>query len=81
MALAAETTTITKNVNNTSVNVQTDTHQKQDCQTVAGTSGIAKSCEATSTDIGYSKCWHTKEITAKIYPLPHLLVLHFELVY
>jgi hypothetical protein len=32
MALAAETT-ITKNVNNTGVNVQTDTNQKQDCLT------------------------------------------------
>jgi hypothetical protein len=46
----AETTTITKNVNNTGVNVQTDTNQKQDCQTVGGSSGISGSCTATSTD-------------------------------
>jgi hypothetical protein len=50
MALAADTTTITKNTNNTGVNVQTDTHQKQDCQTVGGTSGMANSCIGTSTD-------------------------------
>jgi hypothetical protein len=35
---------------NTGISVQTDTHQKQDCQTVGGTSGIANSCIATSTD-------------------------------
>jgi len=50
MALAAETTTITKNVNNTGVNVQTDTNQKQDCLTAGGTSGFSGSCTATSTD-------------------------------
>jgi hypothetical protein len=50
MALAAETTTITKNVNDTGVNVQTDTNQKQDCLTAGGTSGISGSCTATSTD-------------------------------
>jgi len=56
MALAAEITTVTKNVNNTGVNVQTDIHQKQDCQTVGGTSGIANSCIATSTDtVGQSR--------------------------
>ena len=47
MALAAEITTVTKN---TGVNVLTDIHQKQDCQTVGGMSGIANSCIATSTD-------------------------------
>jgi hypothetical protein len=50
MALAAETTTITKNTNNTGVNVQTDTNQKQDCQAVGGNSGISGSCIGTSTD-------------------------------
>ena len=50
MALAADTTTITKNTNNTGVNVQTDTNQKQECQTVGGTSGISGSCIGTSTD-------------------------------
>jgi len=49
-ALAADTTTITKNLNNTGVNVPTDTDQKQDCQTVGGKSGISGSCLATSTD-------------------------------
>jgi len=49
-ALAADTTTITKNLNNTGVNVPTDTDQKQDCQTVGGKSGISGSCTATSTD-------------------------------
>jgi len=42
--------TITIRVNNTGVNVPTDTNQKQECQTVGGTSGIANSCQATSTD-------------------------------
>jgi hypothetical protein len=50
MALGAETTTITKNVNNTGVNVQTDTNQKQDCLTAGGSSGISGSCTAISTD-------------------------------
>jgi hypothetical protein len=50
MALAADTTTITKNVNNTGVNVQTDTHQKQDCLTAGGSSGLTGSCTAQSTD-------------------------------
>jgi hypothetical protein len=50
MALAAETTTITKNVNNTGVNVQTDTNQKQDCLTAGANSGVTNSCTATSTD-------------------------------
>jgi hypothetical protein len=35
---------------NTGINVQTDTHQKQDCQTVGGSSGITNSCQAFSTD-------------------------------
>lgn len=38
MTIAAEITTVTKN---TGVNVLTDIHQKQDCQTVGGMSGIA----------------------------------------
>jgi hypothetical protein len=52
MALAADTTTttITKDVNNTGVNVQTDTNQKQDCLTAGANSGIANSCTASSTD-------------------------------
>jgi hypothetical protein len=50
VASAAETTTVTKTVNNTGVNVQTDTNQKQNCQTVGGYSGIADSCKADSTD-------------------------------
>jgi C4-dicarboxylate transporter len=49
-AFAAETTTITKHVNNTGVNVQTETDQPQTCQTVGGTSGISGSCLGTSTD-------------------------------
>jgi len=48
--LESETSTITKNVNNTGVNVQTDTNQKQDCLTAGGTSGLANSCQGTSTD-------------------------------
>ena len=50
MAYAAETTTITKNVNNTGVNVQTDTAQKQNCETAGGSSPMSGSCTATSTD-------------------------------
>ena len=49
-ALAAETTTVTKHLNNTGVNVQTDTDQKENCQTVGGYSGIADSCKANSND-------------------------------
>ncbi len=41
--------TITIHVNNTGVNLPTDTNQKQDCQTVGGSSGISGSCHATST--------------------------------
>ncbi len=47
----SKTVTVTKNTNNTGVNVPTDTNQKQDCQTVGGGSGIANSCQATSNDI------------------------------
>jgi hypothetical protein len=37
--------------NNTGVNIQTDTNQKQECKTAAGTnSGITNSCAATSSD-------------------------------
>jgi hypothetical protein len=50
MALGADTTTVTKNLNNTGINVQTDTNQKQDCQTAGASSGISGSCLATSTD-------------------------------
>jgi hypothetical protein len=49
-ALAADTKTITKSVNNTGVNVPTDTDQKQNCQTAGGSSGISGSCTASSTD-------------------------------
>jgi hypothetical protein len=45
-----DTKTVTKNIKNTGINVPTDTDQKQDCQTVGGTSGISGSCQATSTD-------------------------------
>jgi hypothetical protein len=47
---STETTTITKHLNNTGVNVQTETNQPQNCQTVGGTSGISGSCVGTSTD-------------------------------
>ena len=47
-ALADET--ITKHVNNTGINVPTDTNQKQECQTAGGQSPIGTSCTATSTD-------------------------------
>ena len=46
--------TITKNVNNTGVNVPTNTDQNQDCKTGGGGtptgSPITGSCTATSTD-------------------------------
>jgi hypothetical protein len=42
--------TITIHVNNTGINVPTDTDQKQECQTAGGSSGISGSCHATSTD-------------------------------
>ena len=38
------------NVNNTGINVPTDTQQKQECETAGGTSGISNSCTAASTD-------------------------------
>ncbi|MFY9794731.1 MAG: hypothetical protein WAK17_18215 [Candidatus Nitrosopolaris sp.] len=47
---SAATDVITKHFNNTGINVQTDTNQKQDCETAGGSSGIANSCTATSTD-------------------------------
>ena len=55
-AADTDTTTITKNVINKGVNVQTDTAQKQNCETAGGTSPIGGaeaggSCTATSTDI------------------------------
>jgi hypothetical protein len=50
MALAQETTTITKNVTNTGVNTPTDSSQKQDCTTAGEMSGISSSCTAKSTD-------------------------------
>ena len=48
----ADTETITKtiHVNNTGVNVPTDTNQKQDCLTAGGASTISGSCIGTSTD-------------------------------
>jgi hypothetical protein len=49
-ALADDTKTITKSVNNTGVNVPTDTDQKQECQTAGANSGITNACTATSTD-------------------------------
>jgi hypothetical protein len=47
---ADKTITITTRVNNTGVNVPTDTDQKQNCQTVGANSGISGSCTASSTD-------------------------------
>ena len=44
------TTTITKHTNNTGVNVQTDTNQKQNCETAGGTSPISMSCTGNSND-------------------------------
>ena len=38
---------ITKNFNNTGVNVQTSTNQEQKCDTAGGSSGISGSCTAT----------------------------------
>jgi hypothetical protein len=38
------------NVNNTGINVPTDTQQKQECETAGGSSGISNSCHAASTD-------------------------------
>jgi hypothetical protein len=41
---------ITKIIDNQGVNIQTDTDQKQVCQTAAGTSPISGSCIANSND-------------------------------
>jgi hypothetical protein len=38
------------NVNNTGINVPTDTQQKQECQTAGGTSPITSSCTAASNN-------------------------------
>jgi hypothetical protein len=38
------------NVNNTGINVPTDTQQKQECETAGGTSPVTGSCTAQSTD-------------------------------
>jgi hypothetical protein len=50
MASAQETTTITKNTNNTGVNTPIDSNQKQGCTTAGGTSGISSSCTASSSN-------------------------------
>ncbi len=49
-AADTDTKTVTVHVNNTGVNVPTDTNQKQDCVTAGGYSGIADSCHASSSD-------------------------------
>jgi len=49
-AADTETTTITKHTNNTGVNVQTDTAQKQNCETAGETSPMSGSCNANSAD-------------------------------
>jgi hypothetical protein len=56
-AADTETTTITKHTNNTGVNDQMDTAQKQNCETAGGASpiggtgeGASGSCTATSSD-------------------------------
>jgi hypothetical protein len=41
---------IAGNVNNTGINVPTDTQQKQECETAGGNSGVTNSCTAASTD-------------------------------
>jgi hypothetical protein len=51
MALAeTDTKTVTIHVNNTGINVPTDTNQKQGCLTAGVNSGITGSCIGTSTD-------------------------------
>jgi hypothetical protein len=51
IALAqTETDNVTKNLNNTGINVQTNTNQKQDCDTAGWNSGIKDSCTASSFD-------------------------------
>ncbi len=56
-ALATETVTITKNirVNNTGVNIPTDTDQKQNCETAGSGSTIGGSCTASSTDTTFQQ--------------------------
>ena len=49
-AAQGDVKTITKTTTNSGVNVPTDTDQKQQCDTAGGTSPIATSCTATSTD-------------------------------
>jgi hypothetical protein len=49
-AADTDTKTVTIHVNNTGVNVPTDTNQKQNCQTAGGTSAITSSCTAASSD-------------------------------
>jgi hypothetical protein len=54
MALGVETVTLNfdkvKSINNTGINVPTDTDQKQDCQTAGTNSGIRDSCTASSSN-------------------------------
>jgi len=51
MALAeTDTKTTTIHVNNTGINVPTETSQKQQCDTAGVNSGITNSCTAQSTD-------------------------------
>jgi hypothetical protein len=57
IVFAHENMSVTKNVDNTGINVQTHTNQKQDCQTAGGMSPIGSffyfggsSCNAGSTD-------------------------------
>jgi hypothetical protein len=50
MTLAASDN-VTKNLNNTGINVQTGTDQKQKCDAAGETSPIINSCTATSNDI------------------------------
>ncbi|MFZ0895237.1 MAG: hypothetical protein WAZ77_12115 [Candidatus Nitrosopolaris sp.] len=38
------------NINNTGINVPTDTQQQQECETAGGSSGVSNSCHADSTD-------------------------------
>ena len=40
---------VTKNFNNTGINVQTSTSQKQGCDTSGGSSGISGSCTASAS--------------------------------
>jgi hypothetical protein len=41
---------LANNVNNTGINVPTDTQQKQECETAGGTSPVSGSCTAASTN-------------------------------